>query len=128
MQATSKFVNLEFHLCIEINYSRIIHCCLFFNRARKENKSTCYGRDYTKQYTSLCINDAQKAHPFYEAALHLTSLYRETMFMPSVPGYDQHLVSHGPQKRCQENQQCSCSYHPLMTLSLSSKQVITSKK
>jgi len=35
VRTTSTFVNLKFYLFIEINYSRIIHCCLFFYHVRK---------------------------------------------------------------------------------------------
>jgi len=35
VQATSTFMNLKFHLFIEINYSKIIYYCLFFNHTGK---------------------------------------------------------------------------------------------
>jgi hypothetical protein len=66
----------------------------FLIMQEKKYKPTYYGWDYTKQYTFQ--DHAQKAHLLSEAALHLMSLYQETVSMPLVSGYDQHLVSHGP--------------------------------
>jgi hypothetical protein len=41
------FVNLKFHSLIEINFSKIINCSLFFSNAWKENKLTLSGRAST---------------------------------------------------------------------------------
>jgi hypothetical protein len=52
VRAASTYVNLKFHSSIEINYLKIIHFCLFFNHAGKENKLTCCGQASTEQCTS----------------------------------------------------------------------------
>jgi len=85
VRAASTFINLEYHSFIEINYSKIIHYCFFFNRARNKNILICYGWASTEQCTSYSINLAQNGHPFCEVALHSTSLHRERVHREGTP-------------------------------------------
>ena len=51
-QAASTFINLKLHSLIEINFSKIINCVLFFSSAWKESKLTLNGRASTRKGTS----------------------------------------------------------------------------
>jgi hypothetical protein len=64
VRATFIVVNLKFHSFIEINYSKIIHNFLFFNRVGKENKLICRDWASTEKCTSQCTHPAKKRTPF----------------------------------------------------------------
>jgi hypothetical protein len=100
VRTTSIFINLKFHLFIEINYQRLSIIVYFFYHARKENKLTCCGRASTKLYISQGIHFAKKGCLLCESRRHSTSMHRERVHVREMPRHDWHLATHTHQKGC----------------------------